>query len=96
MASLLSTQSPQFSIGERVQYVNQARQETLVGTISQVDGGRWVTFEGICSSTGDSEICSDAVKRYSLRYSEPKDRGDERRTITMTVDRILSSAGLAP
>ena len=72
------------------------KEETLVGTISQVDGGRWVTFEGICSSTGDSEICSDAVKRYSLRYSEPKDRGDERRTITMTVDRILSSAGLAP
>ena len=69
------------------------KEETLVGTISQVDGGRWVTFEGICSSTGDSEICSDAVKRYSLRYSEPKDRGDERRTITMTVDRILSSAG---
>ena len=35
MANLLSTQSPQFSIGERVQYVNQARQETLVGTILQ-------------------------------------------------------------
>ena len=50
----------------------------------------------ICSATGDSEICSDAVKRYSLRYSEPKDRGDERRTITMNVNRILSSAGLAP
>ena len=72
------------------------QEETLLGTISQVDGGRWVTFEGICSATGDSEICSDAVKRYSLRYSEPKDRGDERRTITMNVDRILSSAGLAP
>ena len=70
--------------------------ETLLGTISQVDGGRWVTFEGICSSTGDSEICSDAVELYSLRYSQPKDRGDERRTITMTVNRILSSAGLAP
>ena len=35
MASLLSTQSPQFSIGERVQYVNQARQESLFGTILQ-------------------------------------------------------------
>ena len=68
----------------------------LVGSIAQVDGGRWVTFEGICSSTGDSEICSDAVELYSLRYSQPKDRGDERRTITMTVNRILSSAGLAP
>ena len=68
---------------------------SLVGTISQVDGGRWVTFEGSCSTTSDFEICSDAVKRYSLRYSQPKDRGDERRTITMIVNRILSSAGLA-
>ncbi|MDG2352018.1 MAG: pyridoxamine 5'-phosphate oxidase family protein [Acidimicrobiales bacterium] len=68
---------------------------SLVGTISQVDGGRWVTFEGSCSATSDSDICSDAVERYSLRYSRPKDRGDERRTITMIVDRILLSAGLA-
>ena len=70
--------------------------ESLDGTISQVDGGRWVTFEGKCSVTNDPEICTDAVERYSVRYQQPKDRGNERRTIVMSVSRILSSAGLAP
>ncbi|MAT63722.1 MAG: pyridoxamine 5'-phosphate oxidase family protein [Acidimicrobiales bacterium] len=69
---------------------------SLDGTISQVDGGRWVTFEGKCSVTNDSVICTDAIERYSVRYQQPKDRGDERRTIVMSVNRILSSAGLAP
>ena len=69
---------------------------SLDGTISQVDGGRWVTFEGKCAVTNDSVICTDAIERYSVRYQQPKDRGDERRTIVMSVNRILSSAGLAP
>jgi general stress protein 26 len=69
--------------------------ENLIGTISQVDGGRWVTFEGTCSVTNDTEICTDAVSRYAVRYSPPKDRGSDRRTITMVVSKILLSAGLA-
>ncbi len=56
---------------------------SLDGTISQVDGGRWVTFEGKCSVTNDSVICTDAIERYSVRYQQPKDRGDERRTIVI-------------
>ena len=59
------------------------------------DGGRWVTFEGTCSVTNDTEICTDAVSRYAVRYSPPKDRGSDRRTITMVVSKILLSAGLA-
>jgi uncharacterized pyridoxamine 5'-phosphate oxidase family protein len=69
--------------------------ENLVGTISQVEGGRWVTFEGTCSVTDDIEICADAIQRYSSRYSPPKDRGTDRRTITVVVSRILLSTGLA-
>ena len=69
--------------------------ENLIGTISQVDGGRWVTFEGTCSVTDDPEICTDAISRYTRRYSPPKDRGSDRRTITMVVSKILLSAGLA-
>ena len=69
--------------------------ENLIGTISQVDGGRWVTFEGTCSVTDDPEICTDAISRYAGRYSPPKDRGSDRRTITMVVSKILLSAGLA-
>ncbi|CAI8279598.1 MAG: Uncharacterised protein [Chloroflexota bacterium] len=69
--------------------------ENLIGTISQVDGGRWATFEGTCSVTNDSGICADAVARYAVRYSPPKDRGSDRRTISMVVSKILLSAGLA-
>ena len=68
----------------------------LVGSIAQVDGGRWVTFEGICSVSADPEVCEDAVGRYAKRYSPPKDRGADRRVITMTVSRILASNSLSP
>ena len=68
----------------------------LVGSIAQVDGGRWVTFEGSCSVSADPEVCKDAVERYARRYSPPKDRGADRRVITMTVSRILASNSLSP
>lgn len=68
----------------------------LVGSIAQVDGGRWVTFEGSCSVSADPEVCEDAVERYARRYSPPKDRGADRRVITMTVSRILASNSLSP
>ena len=70
--------------------------ENLVGSIAQVDGGRWVTFEGSCSVSADPEVCKDAVERYARRYSPPKDRGADRRVITMTVSRILASTSLSP
>tara|TARA_B100001013_G_scaffold343090_1_gene270162 strand:- start:1118 stop:1552 length:435 start_codon:yes stop_codon:yes gene_type:complete len=66
----------------------------LAGTICQVDGGRWVTVEGPCSVTGEPVACADAVARYAARYTQPKDRGPERRVITMAVERILASGGL--
>ena len=68
----------------------------LVGSIAQVDGGRWVTFEGSCSVSADPEVCKDAVERYARRYSPPKDRGADRRVITMTVSRIMASNSLSP
>ncbi len=68
----------------------------LAGTICQLDGGRWVTLEGPCSVTGEPGACADAVARYAARYTQPKDRGSERRVITMVVERILASGGLSP
>ena len=68
----------------------------LAGTICQVAGGRWVTLEGPCSVTGEPDACADAVARYAARYTQPKDRGSERRVITMVVERILASGGLSP
>tara|TARA_B110000438_G_C15799954_1_gene644633 strand:+ start:1497 stop:1907 length:411 start_codon:yes stop_codon:yes gene_type:complete len=71
-------------------------EKELLGSITQVDGGRWVTFEGVCSVSEDQKICKDAVDQYALRYSPPKDRGSDRRVIIMNVSRILSSVSLAP
>ena len=68
----------------------------LAGTICQVDGGRWVTLEGPCSVTSEPVACADAVFRYADRYAQPKDRGPERRVITMVAERILASGGLSP
>tara|TARA_B110000014_G_scaffold258549_1_gene244842 strand:- start:7268 stop:7684 length:417 start_codon:yes stop_codon:yes gene_type:complete len=68
----------------------------LVGSVAQVDGGRWVTFEGVCSVRSDSDVCEDAVARYAKRYSPPKDRGADRRVITMAVSQILASNSLSP
>ena len=68
---------------------------SLVGTICQVDGGRWITLEGSCSVTADPEVCAEAVTRYANRYSPPKDRGSERRVIIMAVERIVASKGLS-
>ena len=69
---------------------------SLLGSLCQVDGGRWVTLQGLCSVTADVDACVDAVARYSVRYSPPKDRGPERRVVTMEVSRVLASKGLNP
>ena len=70
--------------------------ENLVGSVAQVDGGRWVTFEGVCSVSSNPDVCEDAIARYAKRYSPPKDRGADRRVIVMTVSQVLASNSLSP
>jgi PPOX class probable F420-dependent enzyme len=53
--------------------------------VSQVDGGRWLTFEGPVSVT------DEAVAAYAERYRQPKERID-RVVIEILVDRILGRA----
>lgn len=60
--------------------------------LCQVDGGRWLTLEGEATVTADPERCREAVHRYAQRYSEPKDRGAERRAIEIRIDRVLGRA----
>ncbi len=64
----------------------------LKAAICQVDGGRWVTLEGTAVVSADELRCHEGTKRYATRYSEPKDRGDDRRVIEITVERILGRA----
>jgi F420H(2)-dependent biliverdin reductase len=56
--------------------------------VCQVEGGRWLAFEGSATVTGDAERVTEAVRRYTERYRVPAERPD-RVAIEITVDRVL-------
>jgi PPOX class probable F420-dependent enzyme len=58
--------------------------------VCQVDGARWMSFEGPAEVSDTSERIDEAVDRYSLRYRAPGDRAD-RVVIEISVDRITGS-----
>ncbi len=66
----------------------------LASSLCQVDGGRWLTIEGTATVTSDPTQCSSAESAYSIRYRPPRDRGNERRVITIEATRILMSHSL--
>jgi F420H(2)-dependent biliverdin reductase len=71
----------------------EAEGEPVPVTLCQLDGGRWLTLEGVASVTGDPQRCADAVARYTERYQAPRrDRGPDRRAIEVQVARILGRA----
>jgi hypothetical protein len=59
--------------------------------VCQVDGGRWLTFEGPARVTDDPERVAEAVRRYAGRYRQPGERAD-RVAIEIAVDRVLGRA----
>lgn len=59
--------------------------------VSQVDGGRWLTLEGIVSGTSEPHKVAAAVNGYAARYRQPGERED-RVAIEITVDRIMGRA----
>jgi PPOX class probable F420-dependent enzyme len=59
--------------------------------VSQVDGGRWLTLEGVVRLVRDADSVQRAVEAYTARYQEPKQRVD-RVAIEIAVDRILGRA----
>jgi PPOX class probable F420-dependent enzyme len=59
--------------------------------VCQVDGGRWLSFEGAAVVTDDPDRVAEAVRRYAQRYRQPGERPD-RVAIEITVDRILGRA----
>lgn len=62
--------------------------------VCQVDGGRWITFEGPVRVSDDPERVAQAVAAYAERYRQPKERTD-RVVLEIVVDRIMSSSRLA-
>ena len=61
--------------------------------VSQVDGRRWVTFEGVSRVLDDPASVAAAEAAYSGRYRVPEPRAD-RVVLEIMVDRVLCSAGL--
>jgi PPOX class probable F420-dependent enzyme len=59
--------------------------------VSQVDGGRWLTLEGVARLVTDPAGIAAAVAGYAARYRQPKERSD-RVAIEIAVDRVLGRA----
>ncbi len=58
--------------------------------ICQVDGGRWLTFEGTMSVARDAEEVAEAMRRYARRYRvlTPDPR---RIVLRLVVDKVMGS-----
>jgi PPOX class probable F420-dependent enzyme len=68
---------------------NAARRGRAV--VSQVDGGRWLSLEGVARLTTDPVEVQAAIDGYTTRYRQPGER-DDRVAIIIEVDRILGRA----
>ena len=64
-----------------------------VGVLSQVDGGRWLSLEGIAGVNRDPEAVRDAEVRYAQRYRTPKPN-PRRVVIEVLIKRVLGSSTL--
>jgi PPOX class probable F420-dependent enzyme len=56
--------------------------------VCQIDGGRWLTFEGPAAVTLDPARVATAVERYAARYRQPSERPD-RVAIEIEVDKVM-------
>ncbi|EYR64795.1 nitrilase [Actinotalea ferrariae CF5-4] len=59
--------------------------------VCQVDGGRWLTFEGTIAVARERDEVLEAMRRYAVRYRTLTE--DPRRVVLrLTVDRIMGSS----
>ena len=59
--------------------------------VSQVDGARWATLEGVVRLADDAESVALAVAGYAKRSRQPGQRAD-RVAIEITVDKVMGRA----
>ncbi len=64
-----------------------------IGVLSQVDGARWLSLEGIASVNRDPDAIRDAELRYAQRYRTPRPN-PQRVVIEVLVKRVLGSSTL--
>ncbi len=61
--------------------------------VSQVDGARWLTLEGVARTVSDPTAVADAEQRYAARYRTPREN-PQRVVVELTVTRVLGSRTL--
>jgi len=61
--------------------------------VCQVEGPRWSTIEGKAVVRDDPESVAEAVRRYAVRYRQPR-TNPERVVIEVTIAKVLGSASL--
>jgi F420H(2)-dependent biliverdin reductase len=59
--------------------------------VSQVDGARWATLEGVARVVDDPASVARAVDGYAARYRQPSERAD-RVAIEIVVDKAMGRA----
>lgn len=59
--------------------------------VTQIDGGRWLTLEGVAVVTDEEARIAEAERRYGERYQAPRPRTD-RVAIEVTVERMMGRA----
>jgi general stress protein 26 len=68
-------------------------ERSKVGVLSQVDGARWLSLEGIAGVNRDPDAVRDAELRYAQRYRTPREN-PQRVVIEVIVKRVLGSSTL--
>jgi PPOX class probable F420-dependent enzyme len=61
--------------------------------VTQVDGARWLTLEGVAKVLRDPASVRDAEQRYALRYRVPREN-PRRVVVEIDVTRVMGSASL--
>ncbi len=59
--------------------------------VAQVDGRRWLSLEGVVAVSAEPARVEDAVRRYAMRYREPR-VNPNRVVLEISVDRVLGSS----
>lgn len=62
-------------------------------TVCQVDGARWIAFQGVATVQDDPAQVALAVELYAQRYRQPREN-PARVAILLEPRRVLGSAGL--
>jgi PPOX class probable F420-dependent enzyme len=60
--------------------------------VTQVDGRRWSTLEGLAVVADQPERVRDAERRYARRYKEPR-VNPQRVVLEITVTKVLGNGG---